>query len=318
MKYANLIAAIAGQPWAIEPTKGQAILDFLILAAAGGKVPEAEALALAEEAEARMAAAFAHSTLEAKRLNPRTEAKIAKAPGGVAVIPVHGVMAQRVGLLEMSSGGVSTDTVGRQVAAAAADSEIKAIVLHVESPGGSVYGMAELSDRIFKARDAKPVIAQIDSYAASAAYWAASQATEIVVSPGGDVGSIGVLTVHDDISERLAAEGIKRTIVSAGDHKVEGNPYEPLTDEARDTLQTRVDDAHADFIGTVARGRGIEAAEVAENYGKGRMVKASRAVSIGMADRVATFEDTLRRFAAATPGVDTRRARLALAEITGT
>ena len=299
MKYARIIAAVAGEPWAIHPLKGEAILDFLISASSG-----------------RKAAADVLAELEARKLTKRAEARAAESRGGVAVIPIHGVMAQRMGILEQSSGGTSTEEVGQAVTAAADDPEIKAIILHIESPGGSVYGMRELSDRIFEARGAKPVIAQVDSYAASAAYWAASQASEIVVSPGGDVGSIGVLTVHDDVSERLAAEGIKRTIVSAGEHKVEGNPYEPLTDEARATLQARVDSAHSDFLDTVARGRGVEAGKVAESYGRGRMVRDTEAVRAGMADRVATFAQTLQRFAPQPKGIDTRRARLAIAERT--
>lgn len=301
MKYAHLFAAVAGEPWAIHSVKGQAILDFLILAELG---------------EAGRGSELEMRVLEAKKLHPGTEAKIARSPGGVAIIPIHGVMAQRMGMLQRSSGGASSDAIGRQVTAAADNSEIKAIVLHVESPGGAVFGLRELADRIHDAKAAKPVIAQVDSYAASAAYWAASQASEVVISPGGEVGSIGVLSVHEDISRRMEAEGVTRTIVSAGKFKVEGNPYQPLEEEARATLQARVDSAHADFLAAVARGRGVEVSHVAENYGQGRMIGDSKAVSLGMADRIATLDQTLQRFAKSDPGIDTRRARLAIAEIT--
>jgi len=297
VKYARIIAAVIDQVWAIDPVKARAMLEFLAFAAAGGQV----------------------SAEEAKKITPRREQKIANAPGGVAVIPIFGILAQHASLMSSISdpSTASTDQIGRQISAAAADPEVKAIVLRVESPGGSVYGLQEFADRIFEARQSKPVIAQVDSYAASAAYWAASQASEIVVSPGGDVGSIGVYTVHEDVSRALEAEGITETLVYSGKHKVEGNPFAPLSDEARAHLQERVDTAHQDFVAAVARGRGVDTGVVAERFGQGRMVRAEDALKKGMADRIATLDETLARFKP-TPssGRDRQRARLALASKT--
>jgi capsid assembly protease len=294
MKYARIIAAVAGQPWAIEPAKGRAVMEFLKVAAAGERVHDADLQAIEEEA---------------RRLDKRREARVAATPGGVAVIPIHGVMAQRVGLLGAISGGTSTDVAGRQISAAASDPDVKAIILHVESPGGSIYGMHELADRIYEARGRKPVIAQVDSYAASAAYWAASQASEIVVSPGGDVGSIGVYTMHEDISGLLDASGVKETLIYAGKYKVEGNPFEPLGDEAKGAMQDRVDSAYRDFLGAVSRGRGKDTGHVAEHFGQGRMVRFDEAVKRGMADRIATFDETLSRFQKSTPSRSINRAQ---------
>ncbi|MDK1019551.1 MAG: S49 family peptidase [Actinomycetota bacterium] len=302
MKYARIIAAVAGQPWAIEPTKGRAMAEFLAFAAAGGKVP-------AEDA---------------KKLNPRSERKVADSPGAVAVIPIYGIMVQHAAMVSSMSEPAesSMDAVGRTISAAASDPEVKAIILRIESPGGSVYGITELADRILAAREQKPVIAQIDSYAASAAYWAASQATEVVVSPGGDVGSIGVYMLHEDISGFLDQKGIVETFVSAGKYKVEGNPFEPLGEAARTHLQSRVDSAYVDFLAAVSRGRGVDVDTVAERFGQGRMVQYDEAVRRGMADRVATLDETIQRFVsvASTKDRDARRARkqreLELAQLT--
>lgn len=295
MKYARIIAAVVGQPWVIHPDKGRAIMKFLTQAALGVKqTPEA--------------------IEEAKRMNPRTERKVATSPGGVALIPVHGILSQRATSVDESSGMSSMDKIGRSVMAAAADESIKTIILDIESPGGTVYGTNELADRIFEARQSKPVIAVANSYAASAAYWIGSQATELVVAPGGDVGSIGAYMMHEDISGMLDAMGVKETLISAGKFKVEGNPFEPLTDEAKEMFQTRVDAAYKDFTNAVARGRGVDVSTVKKEFGQGRMVQYDEAVSNGMADRVATLDETLSRFVGSPADHSAQRARLALSE----
>jgi signal peptide peptidase SppA len=208
--------------------------------------------------------------------------------------------------------GADTEKVGRAIDKAAADSGTKAIILHVDSPGGSVAGTAELAAKVRAARDRKPVIAQVDSQAASAAYWVASQATEVVSTPGGSVGSIGVVALHEDISAMLEAEGVRPTLISAGKYKVEGHPFAPLEDEAREHFQSVVDDSYRDFVGAVASGRGVTTKVVESKYGQGRVLFAQRALTAGMVDRIATFDQTLARFRAPQPSIQ-RRARAAQA-----
>lgn len=303
MRYGQALIEAAGIPWAIEPAKGQAVARFMARASVGVNSPSDMT---AEE-------------IEAKKLTTGQERKIAESPGGIAIIPIHGVMHQRLDMLAEISGGTSTDRIGRQITAAAHDDEVKVIILHVESPGGSIYGLHELSDVINRAKAIKPVIAQADSFAASAAYWVASQATELIVSPGGDVGSIGVFTLHEDISKMLEEMGVTETLIFAGDHKVDGNPFEPLSDDARKDMQARVNAAMDDFLAAVAFGRGKDVGIVSETFGQGRMVKFDEAVKRGMADRVATFSETIDRFRKPVPQTNTRRRaalRLALDEQT--
>jgi signal peptide peptidase SppA len=128
---------------------------------------------------------------------------------------------------------------------------------------------------------------------ASAAYWLASQADEIVSIPSGNVGSIGVFSAHQDLSAALEKEGIKVTLIKAGKFKVEGNPFEPLSDEARAQIQTRVDDAYSQFTKDVARGRGVKPSDVRGGYGEGRALPAKEAKAVGLIDRIATMDEVL-------------------------
>ncbi len=274
MKLQHLLAWIAREPWAIEPRKAHEILAYLAArVAAGGDAEES-----------------------AERIHPSRERAIREREGAVAVVALHGTMAQRRLPGASTGGGASTEAVGRELEKAAADTGVKAIILHIDSPGGSVYGTRELAAKVNAAKAIKPVIAQVDSLAASAAYWVASQATEVVVTPGGEVGSIGVIAVHEDLSGALEAEGIRPTIISAGKYKAEFSPYGPLGEEARAHLQARVDESHRDFVNAVAQGRGTKPSTVEADYGEGRTLHARAALSAGMVDRIATFDETLARF----------------------
>lgn len=227
----------------------------------------------------------------------------AKRGGAVAVIPVIGPMTQRGGS-GMSVEYISTELVAEAVRAAAAEPSIQAMVLEFDSPGGEVYGITEAAAVIREARASKPVVAVASSMAASAAYWLASQADELLVTPSGDVGSIGVYTLHQDRSKAQEAEGVKTTLISAGKYKVEGNPYSPLGDEALAAIQGDVDRAYAMFTSDVARGRRVPVDAVRSGFGQGRLVGAKAAVEQGMADGIGTLDDAIRR--AVTLGADRR------------
>jgi signal peptide peptidase SppA len=176
-----------------------------------------------------------------------------------------------------------------------------------KSPGGVVTGTDELSSQIFAARGTKPIIAHVNGYAASAAYWIASAADEIVVTSSGQVGSIGVIGVHDDVSAALEKMGVKKTIISSGKYKAEGSPFGPLSDEARTHRQQEADAYYDDFVRAVARNRNVSLSAVRDGFGQGRMVRAEAAIAEGMADRIATLDETIARFA----GHPTPRRKLA-------
>jgi ClpP class serine protease len=132
---------------------------------------------------------------------------------------------------------------------------------------------------------------------ASAAYYIGSAADEVVVTPGGEVGSIGVFMAHQDLSAALEQEGVKITLISAGKFKTEANPFESLSDEAKAALQKTVNVYYESFVNAVAKGRDAKASEVRNGYGQGRMVTAKEAVLLGMADRIETLDETIGRLA---------------------
>jgi HK97 family phage prohead protease len=281
-RYRKVCSAVASTPWAILPEKLATIHAILEMRANGGQMTEREIRA---------------AMMGAKDNAPQTV-------NSVAILPVYGTIAQRMDLFMEFSGGTSCQSLSAAFRAALADSSVKAIVLDVDSPGGTVSGVPELAAEIMAARGTKPVIAVANSMAASAAYFIAACADELVVTPSGEVGSIGVYSGHEDMSEMLEKAGVKITLVSAGDFKTEGNPYEPLSDAARADMQSHVDGYYKMFVAAVAAGRKTTIADVLENFGQGRMLMAKDAVKVGMADRIGTLDEVLASLGAIDPRTD--------------
>ncbi len=139
---------------------------------------------------------------------------------GVAVIPVDGVIAKRMNLFSQISGGVSTDLLARDFKAALVDPSVKAIVLAIDSPGGTVDGTVDIARLVYESRGIKPIVAYTDGLMASAAYWIGSATDKVYI--GNDatlVGSIGVVATHTDMSKAQEMQGVKTTEVYAGKYK---------------------------------------------------------------------------------------------------
>jgi signal peptide peptidase SppA len=254
----------------------------------------------------------------------------ARSGGSVAILPLMGSISQRSSWMSAMFGGTSTEGFTGAFRQAVGDSTVKAIVINVDSPGGTISGVDELASEIYKARGEKRIVAIANSLSASAAYWIGSAAEEFNVTPTGAVGSIGVFAAHMDASKALDSMGLKTTLISAGKYKTEGNPYEPLSDEARASMQAMVDDYYGMFVDAVARNRGVTAGRVKTGYGQGRVMGAQDALKAGMVDRVATLDQTLARLGVTAPArtaargmsAETRMRRLRAAagyrvEITG-
>lgn len=265
-----ILRAIQETPWAILPGTFSVIAEVAARHAAGEKLS-------AEEVAART---------NGKKPDQQIM-------GDVAVLPLFGVIFPRANMMTEFSGGTSAERFGQVFRGVMADPGVGAVVLDVDSPGGAVTGVDELSSIIYGARGTKPVIAVANHLAASAAYWIATAADELVVTPSAEVGSIGVFAAHEDVSKALEMQGVKSTLISAGKFKTEANPYEPLAEEARAAIQSRVDEFYNMFTKAVARNRGAAVADVRSGFGEGRVVGAKQAVSLGMADRVATMEQVL-------------------------
>lgn len=227
----------------------------------------------------------------------------AQPQGGVAVIPLTGVLTPQGSFLSFLFGGAPGGllTFREQLDAAVASPDVSSILIDVDSPGGLVDQVPETAADVREANAIKPVVAVADTKMLSGAYWIASQAREIVVTPSGYAGSIGVYRVHADASGLNDRMGVKVTYVSAGKYKVEGNPDEPLNQVAKRAWQTAVDDLYGQFVDDVARGRRTSVEAVQAGFGEGRSLGAQRAVDAGLADRVATFDDVLSELLGAAP-----------------
>ena len=278
LKYARILRAVMCASWAIVPNRLDDIVEVLAFQAQGGKLS-------AEEMREYVGLAAAGPSLASV------------APGGVGVVGLRGIINHRMEQVDNISGpgGTSVEGFRERFRHALASDQVGSILLDVDSPGGNVDGVEELAAEVFASRGEKPIVAVANTMAGSAAYYIASQADELVVTPSGQVGSIGVFAAHEDISEALAEEGRKITLISAGRFKVEGNPFEPLTEEAMASIQQSVDGHYDAFVDAVARGRGVKASAVRNGFGEGRVVAAKDAVAEGMADRVETLEQTAQR-----------------------
>jgi signal peptide peptidase SppA len=282
MNHQLLIAEFLATPWALMPERLNAVATVLSR--------WSQNVAASNDALATVA------TDRALR-DARRQASTMASGGGIAVLPLYGVVTQRGNMVDDVSGpgSVSTQQFAATLRQALADETVNQILIDIDSPGGSVYGVSELADELVNARAQKPVVAIANSLAASAAYWIGCSASEFYVTPGGEVGSIGVWQAHFDYSQALAAEGVTPTLIAAGKYKVEGNPYAPLDEEAQSFMQSRVDDYYTAFTKSVARGRGVPIAQVRDGMGQGRVLGADAALTQGMVDGIATLDDVIKK-----------------------
>ncbi|WP_291854861.1 S49 family peptidase [Bradyrhizobium sp.] len=220
---------------------------------------------------------------------------------GVALIPIIGTTINRGAWIGSNSGEVSYEGIKHQIETAVADPRTHAIMLDIESPGGEAVGAFEAADAVRAARQSKPVVAVVNGMAASAAYAIASGASRIITTPTGVSGSIGVVLIHADYSRQLDKRGITPTLIFAGAHKVDGNPFEPLSESVRADLKREVDAFYELFIAAVAHGRG-GLTPAAIRATEARTFIGVEAVSAGLADEVGSFESVLQELSSGQAG----------------
>jgi signal peptide peptidase SppA len=271
-RYEHVLRVVGSRAWALEESMLALIVDVLAFRAYGGRLT-------ADELDGRLAGARRTVTTSA--------------PQGVARIPISGVIVPKASAFGDISGGTSVESMRDQLNQAVASPQVGSIILDVDSPGGMVDGIPELAADIRDARKQKPVIAVANTEAMSAAYWLASQADRFFASPSARVGSIGVLSTHEDRSVKAEHDGIKTTIIHAGKFKAEGSPFAPLSEGAKAHLQALVDSMYAMFLKDVSLGRGVKASAVEDNFGQGRFFDAQGALDRGMIDGIATIDEVI-------------------------
>ena len=268
MKLLDIITA----PWAIEPAKLLEIQAIYATHLRGEKIDI--------------------PTVEARLGRPleNTQQKGYAIQDGVAILSLEGVIAKRANLFMEISGGVSTQLAERDLKAALADPAVHSIILAIDSPGGTVDGTITLANIVAGAE--KPVATLASGTMASAAYWIGSAASAgvYITDATTNVGSIGVVATHTDVSKAQATQGIKTTEIAAGKYKRIASQFEPLTKEGRQTIQDQVDHIYGLFVDAVAAHRGVSADTVLQDMADGRIFIGQQALDAGLVDGVSTLD----------------------------
>lgn len=211
---------------------------------------------------------------------------------GIAVIPIVGVMTKG-----SSKFGTSTLDTRRALREATNDPKVRAIMLHLDTPGGSFAGLDDLAGAIATAAQSKPLHAHADDLVASAGMYAASQAQRLTINKTGEAGSIGTYAVIQDTSGAADLAGVKVHLISTGEFKGMGAPGVPITDAQLDRLQRSVNQAQTFFSAALQRGRNLTAEQVESLVADGGTYFADEAKRLGLVDAVETYEESLEALA---------------------
>lgn len=222
-----------------------------------------------------------------------SEHKLFSIHEGTAVIGIEGALMKG----DSKFGGTSTIRVRRAIREAAQDPDVDSIMLHIDSPGGTVSGTKELADEVLAARLSKPVHAYIEDLGASAAYWVASQCQSISANLTAEIGSLGVVAVLYDQSEQFEKMGVTVHVISTGEFKGAGAAGTVISKEVIAEIQGLVDDLHEVFMDAVMSGRKISR-EALNAIADGRVFLASKAQQLGLIDTVETVDEFISRLSA--------------------
>jgi signal peptide peptidase SppA len=229
--------------------------------------------------------------LEAYRAKTMERGERVRARDGVAILYADGPLFKKSNMMVEFSGATSYEMLRRDLQVALDDPTIHSIAFHIDSPGGEANGVDELANAIYDARDKKPITAFVSGMAASGGYWIASAASKIVVSDAALLGSIGVVLGIRDTSEADGKRGVKTLqFVSS---QSPGKRPDPNTEEGANRIQTMVNDLADVFVSQVARNRGVTSETVIQKFGAGGVEVGKKAVALGMADEVGSFEAVL-------------------------
>jgi len=210
--------------------------------------------------------------------------------GEVAVVPLQGAIIRGMGHY-----GTDPDDFRRAVNASAANPKIKQILLYVDSPGGALPGVELAAQAVYAARQVKPVVAITSDYNCSAALWISSQASRVYSTRDGWTGSHGVFRQHVSFAKAAEQAGVECTFIHAGKFKVEGNLWQPLSEEAKSHWQQCVNDTFAEFTAALARGREKSTEHIMQHFGQGRSLTAQQALSAGMIDEIVESDQVLAK-----------------------
>lgn len=282
-------------PLMIHPGKALTIVDAL-----GNRILGGELAAAGERLDHVARGRMGELGDELERYVPDSEAL--HRVGQVALIPIEGTLVHKGKWVGAYSGETSYEGIHRRVSAARRDPTIRGVVLEVDSCGGEVSGAFDCAEAIHELSLEKPTIAILTDHAYSAGYLLASAARQIILPATGGAGSIGVITLHADYSAALEKAGIRVTVLAAGAHKGEGNPYAALPDEVADRWRAELEEARQHFAETVGRYRGARLPTAAALATEAACFTGQAAVEIGIADAVARPTEAFEAFRAEIEG----------------
>lgn len=263
MKKLMALQFLASQAWALPPTM----------------LADMQAIAMREVAAGRWEA-LTKQDGESLKAAPIVEMR-----DGVALIKVRGVVSRYASWMHDICGGTSTEALAKALSASIEDPKVSAVVLWVDSPGGQVNGLNELSEMIYQARDRKKLVAYVGGAACSAAYWMASACSEVVIDATAELGSVGTVA---GFVIRPAVEGEQRIeIVSSN---APNKRLDLASEEGQAAIQVTVDDLEAVFIDAVARNMSVPRDKVLADFGKGGTFIGAKAVKQGLAHRLGSLE----------------------------
>ena len=260
MGYPEIIHKVYREPWLIKPSVHQSIQASLTSILNGDPLKDYEQ----EDEEYE----FKH--------------------GATAIIPISGILGKHLSLIESAFGGIDVDSISLNLDAAIADDSVDTIILYIDSAGGTVTGIYELGEKIARASQSKTVIAYTDSLMASAAYWLGSQATSLYCSTSAELGSIGCYICLLDESEMMQQEGIKINAISAGEYKLAGASFKPLTEDERQMFQDDIDYWYDLFKKAVLSKRTLN-----DSTMQGQTYSGEKAVELNLADGIIDSIDEL-------------------------
>lgn len=275
------ILTILQGAWAIQPDTLAMIWDIYESRLARGERISAEQLAEIEAATGKR--------LEGTRLSSQIQ-------DGVAVIPVMGPMIPRANMLQEVSGATSYNMIRSDVANALDDPAVQSILLNFDSPGGSINQLYDLATFLRNANTVKPIAAWTDGSMTSAAQLLGAATGETYIgSDSAQLGSIGVITMHRDVSGAEEKRGEKTTIISSGKFKDVGHPFGALSAEHRGVMQGRLDYLYSTFVDSIASYRGMDRQHVANEVADARIFTGRQAIDAGLADGMLSLDDMVAR-----------------------
>lgn len=281
----NLLDALYSNAWAIQEGKLRDIETMLLRHAEGVSLPEERVDEIVRQGD--------QSAFEGLSGFEKASGGMYVRKGNVAYVPLHGTIVNRAGIMDRMSGATSPQTIQEKLRSAGADEEVDRIVLNIDSPGGTVAGTMQTANTVAEIAQEKEVIAVGENTIASAAYWIGAHATKLVVGEGAQVGSIGVIAVHRDYTERLEEEGIESTIVRVQGDKALGHPEEALSDEAKEQWSERLNGYYDLFVKAVAGSMDISETTLREDIGS-RSYMGREAVGLGLADQIGSLARALQ------------------------